>query len=753
MLYKDSINRIIILISILLLPVSSSFSQGLSMSGVWPYISPHETTINSNYLFQGKSNRVYAYDKTTLAFVSSSSPLPVNEEIMSLFSYGTTLFAACGFGGIYIFDISNPIAGITQTGHYKNTEFTDFYTDVCVDGNLLYASIIVSATLDNTDTPGTDEYIPASPGIVIVNITNSSSPVFTSRVSIPDPKQNMTILGIGESTIPAITIKGVNGKTFAFSSWARVLLIYDITDSTTPSFKSYKPVLAPIADIVTDDQYIYLTNNGTGFMIEDINKLEQEIATYGDGFTVLSGESEEIYTCIYNQYGAYAESISIKNDYAYIADLRNGLQIVDISNPLNFHRDNYGTQESPNLSYGEPFLKGSFNTNIANAHSVTLDNTIAYLSDQKSGLSRIDVSDIASLSATVAPFTPVVINIVSILDGYIFATGMINDKHSFAVIDLLTFRLITVLELPINLNQVSEIYIQRNGENQSDKVYAYLACGSDGVKIIEVTNDAAVSQGVVQSISGSNSRNIQISNDFAFIANGSGGISVFDVTNPLSPVAKPVITLSDARDLKIKEVETNNTTASYLFVANGADGLVIFDITDPSSPQQTAISTLPQFAEYLTLSDNCLYVADADDTPGTIHFFDISNSGSITNENIGDKRQGTWKATNNEILSIAASDTHLYIASGENGVVVVDVKDKAAPVELTDFQTSVYSNSITLNSNNMYLMTAAKKAGLIMYNVDFSEPFEPGPDFNKLFTYDKTPLKISNEGCFIGSLD
>ncbi len=748
---KKTIIKILIMTAIIILPASNALSKGLNMIGVWPYISPHETTISGNYLYQGKSNRIYAYDKATLNFICSSAALPVNDEIMSLFSTGTTIFAACGSGGIYIFDISNPEAGITLTGHYKDTNLTDFYTDLFIEDTNLYASIIIDSIQDDESTE-INEYIPKSPGIVTIDISNSSEPEFISRISIPDPKKNMPILGIGQNTtIPSIAVKGINGKIFAFSSWAKVLLIYDITNPVAPAFRAYKPVLNLITDITADDQFVYLTNEGYGFMTENLDELEKEIPGHGEGFTILSAKNEDIFFCIYNQEGSYAESISINNDFACIADLKNGLQIIDISNPHDFNKDNYGTKESPNLSYGEQFLTGYFNSNISNAYAITLDNTTAYLSDQKTGMSRIDVSDPSTLTSTIAPFSPIDINVVSIFEEFICVTGMINSQHSFAVIDLLSLRLTAILELPTGIS-VSEITISRNGDNQTDKVYAYLTCGTDGVKIIEISNNEAVNQGIRQSIPGNNTQTVQISDNYAYIANGTAGISVFDISDPLSPVSKPVISIADAKDLKIKEIESGNTINRYLFAANGSNGISVFDITDPLAPQLTAESSTPQNAALLTLSDNYLFVADKKETPASIIFFNVSTPGSITNNTIAGKIEGTYTSSTNEMLSIAATDSYLFIAAGENGIAVIKVEDKSAPEVLSEYHTGVYSNNITVNTKALYLMTAAKNAGIIMYNVNLTEPFVPGPDYNKLFTDDKTPLKISNDGCFINML-
>ncbi len=741
---NHSIMRITILAIIILLQSVVVFCEGLSITGNWPYSSPNETTVSGNYLFQAKSNIIYVYDKTGLNWINSNTELPVTSEILTIVSSGSALFAACGYEGIYIFDISNPGTGITLTSHYAPSTLYA-YADVYADGDTLYSSFGLNATEDNPDTGNTDESAPASPGIEIIDISSPASPAFISRVSIPEPKKNIPAIGVNVTALPSLVILSADNKKYAFSNWGTMLVVYDITLSASPSCKGYKPVFASISDIDADTQYIYLATQGLGIITEVFSSITNEIETDETGFQIFGEKASPVYLCVYNETASIAQSIMNKDSHMFVADSLNGLQVIDISNPLDFNLENYGTSENPNYSYGTQFLKGSYNTDINNAYSISLDTDAAFLSDQGHGLYRFDTSDPALPVMTHTAESRMDISVVGIYGGYILAAGTINNIYSLIVIDILTFR--QTATLPLTGQPVSDILVQ---STDNDKVYAYLAAGSDGVKIIEVTNETTISNGVVQTLAGDNSQAVFINNNIACIANGSSGVRITDISNPLSPVEKAVINIPDARDVKVKVIEETGKT--FLFIAGGTNGLVVYDISDPASPLRAAGSLLPVMAETLAISNNFLYVTDVNATPGAIHAFDVSSPEDLTDVTINDSRKGLWTAAYNDMLSISASDTHLFVASGQNGVVVVDFTDKANPSDLTQYQTGLYAKNISFNASGSLLMAASQKAGVIMYAVDFSEPFVPGPDWDKLFTYDDTPLKIKNDSCFIGSL-
>lgn len=72
----------------------------------------------------------------------------------------------------------------------------------------------------------------------------------------------------------------------------------------------------------------------------------------------------------------------------------------------------------------------------------------------------------------------------------------------------------------------------------------------------------------------------------AFVASGSDGIRIFDVSNANLPSLETTLSsLNDARDL--------DAAGGLLIVANGGDGLAVVDVSDPSSASVVGTLTIP----------------------------------------------------------------------------------------------------------------------------------------------------------------
>jgi hypothetical protein len=77
----------------------------------------------------------------------------------------------------------------------------------------------------------------------------------------------------------------------------------------------------------------------------------------------------------------YAWDVQIVGNYAYVADLDSGLQIIDISNPA------------------APTFKGNYDTS-GYAYGVQIVGNYAYVADYEGGLQILDVSDFTNPSTS-----------------------------------------------------------------------------------------------------------------------------------------------------------------------------------------------------------------------------------------------------------------------------------------------------------------------------------------------------------------
>ncbi len=254
-----------------------------------------------------------------------------------------------------------------------------------------------------------------------------------------------------------------------------------------------------------------------------------------------------------------------------------------------------------------------------------------------------------------------------------------------------------------------------------DDHYAYVADGSAGLKVVDISNPAAPS--VVSTFPTSYSAvDVQVQGHYAYVADSlkSFGFSIVDITDPSAPLlaGKAATQLHPA----YLAVSGNHV---YL---TGNDGLLqIFDVTTPSAPVSVAFlpttdgnaygaSSLAVAGNYVYLGGKTgLTVVDVT-TPGAAVIVDTSAS-------IG-----------GQVLDILIEDGIAYVASLQ-GLSVVDLADPAHPVVLTTWAGNGLSIAWDLAKDGDKLYVAADIGGVIV--LDVSVPNTP----SYLLTYDAQKVK------------
>ncbi len=157
---------------------------------------------------------------------------------------------------------------------------------------------------------------------------------------------------------------------------------------------------------------------------------------------------------------------------------------------------------------------------------------------------------------------------------------------------------------------------------------------------------------------------VAVSGNFAYVARGSSGLRIYDVTNPATPVAVGHSTNDfggSAADVAV--------SGNYAYVANGADGLRVFDVSNPAAPFNVGPSGLSPGAEIITISGDYAYVGVT-----RTNFLDwgttVYDITSRTNPVRGGHIAGICGGT-------SVSGNFLYIANGP--IWVFDVSDFTHP--------------------------------------------------------------------------
>lgn len=135
--------------------------------------------------------------------------------------------------------------------------------------------------------------------------------------------------------------------------------------------------------------------------------------------------------------------------------------------------------------------------------------------------------------------------------------------------------------------------------------YAFVAAGSAGVQVVNVSNPLAPA--IVGSRStGGNANDIRIVGNLAYVANGFAGLAILDISTPTSPtLVGSVSTSGEACDVKV--------AGTVVYVANGTSGLAIVNAANPAAPIVVGSLRTGGTARGVDISGN--YVVIADDSP------------------------------------------------------------------------------------------------------------------------------------------
>lgn len=106
--------------------------------------------------------------------------------------------------------------------------------------------------------------------------------------------------------------------------------------------------------------------------------------------------------------------------------------------------------------------------------------------------------------------------------------------------------------------------------------YAYVAAGSGGLRVVNVSNRNAPA--IVASIAtGGNANDVKVLGTAAYVASGAAGLKIVDITNPVVPLPVGSVTLPGvAWDVAV--------SAGLAYVAAGTSGLQLIDVTNPANP-------------------------------------------------------------------------------------------------------------------------------------------------------------------------
>ncbi|MDD5773584.1 MAG: S8 family serine peptidase [bacterium] len=276
--------------------------------------------------------------------------------------------------------------------------------------------------------------------------------------------------------------------------------------------------------------------------------------------------------------------IWVSGNYVYVAHFDLGLQIIDISDPVN------------------PVLKGSFGSSGLTVRGVYVSGNYAYLACYDDGFKIVDISD---------PASPVEVGSLNLLNinEEVFVSGnyaYVGYLCGVKVIDISNPYLPAItgsIDLPGY--DVCGIYVSGN--------YAYAAVNTlsaGRLDIIDISNPVnpvlTGTVGVGSGTSGSSiwsaaPKGVYISGAYAYLVH-SMGLQIIDVIDPGNPaITGGINTPGSAEDVYVSGI--------YAYIANSTDGLQIVDISNPVMPAIKESVDLPGYTNGVYISGNYVYVS------------------------------------------------------------------------------------------------------------------------------------------------
>ena len=232
--------------------------------------------------------------------------------------------------------------------------------------------------------------------------------------------------------------------------------------------------------------------------------------------------------------------------------------------------------------------------------------------------------------------------------------------------------------------------------------YAYVADGSEGLWVVNVSNPAgpvAVGRRDTPGIA----YDVAVVGSYAYVADGSRGLRVVDVSNPIMPTEVSFCdTPGYAYDVAI--------VGNIAYVADYSAGLRLVDVSDPAAPHQVGSCDTPGNAHGVAIAGNIAYVADYS---AGLRLVDVSDPAGPHEVGFCDT-PGTARG-------VAVAGSYAYVADGSRGLWLVDVSDPAAPPEVGFYDTPGYAYGVAIAGNIAYV--ADYSAGLRL--VDVSDPAAP----------------------------
>jgi hypothetical protein len=433
---------------------------------------------------------------------------------------------------------------------------------------------------------------------------------------------------------------------------------------------------------------------------------------------------------------SYAVDIYAANNYVWVADLLNGIRIINVNNinkpvlknllmPNVRDLDVFGTymyaaveangMQIIDISNPEDPKQLSIFLTSGNAEAVRADENFAYIA-YAFGSSGIRILDVADKTKPVADKTWAYTesdakSIVLFPDNTsLYATSNQADMKQINISDKSDMHTVASFDTPADSMAIDVsggyLYTVDNNIGETPE--------NEGLRIFQITSPNPES--IVLLLTGfcatpGEAQDVFVNGRYAFVADGNHGLQLIDTYDSKNPtIISNVETSSTAKGVYVK----NN----YAYVAVDDQGIDIIDVKDASNPSVISSLDTPGNANAVFVLGNYAYIADGDNG---LQIVDIQDKklpriiGSV--------------AMNGTAKGIFVDNSYAYVAAGNQGLVIVNIIDKHNPTISSIYNTPGNAAKVSVSGDYAYI--ADGDPGVFIVNI--SDPMHPVKDADWTF--------------------
>ncbi|MCK5159050.1 MAG: hypothetical protein KAR08_07830, partial [Candidatus Heimdallarchaeota archaeon] len=269
-----------------------------------------------------------------------------------------------------------------------------------------------------------------------------------------------------------------------------------------------------------------------------------------------------------------AWQVDVSGDYAYIADESGGMQVIDISNPL------------------EPTYVSDYST-PHEAKDIQISGIYAYIADHNSGLQILNISDPTTPTFVGSYNTPSLATAIDISDDLAYVADGAGGLQILNISDPSTPTFVGSYDTP---SYAYGVFVSGD--------YVYVADGGGGLVILDISDPSSPALASLYATTNF-ALNVIVIEPYAFVTIYKTGLLILDISDPTLPI---YFTLYDLPEFWGPwEIAFSG---SYACIANGNTGLQILDLSNLSLPSIAGSYNTPGLAQGVFFSGDYAYVAD-----------------------------------------------------------------------------------------------------------------------------------------------